>query len=119
MSHNYHPACGCSACCDEELADERRDEYIEDFSPAVAKSVAREAGFAATALNDLDENTRETVLADVGNFWTEFTASKDEEPDLAAVGARLWRLLTPHIEAAALEAARERVAADYDRSEAA
>ena len=26
MSHNYHPACGCAACCRKEDADRRADE---------------------------------------------------------------------------------------------
>lgn len=29
MSHAYHPSCGCSACCQVEEADERRDQLIE------------------------------------------------------------------------------------------
>jgi len=26
MAHNYHPACGCAACCRKEDADRRADE---------------------------------------------------------------------------------------------
>lgn len=27
-AHAYHPHCGCASCCDNEEADERRDDHI-------------------------------------------------------------------------------------------
>lgn len=113
------PAHEMSAEDRAEEADERRDEYIAEFSPAVAKQLVGSDDFAWSVLVGLSDEAKNSVLQDVGRFFTAFQNSHDSPDALAAIGCALWRDLKPHIEAAATEQAEEKIAADWDRSEAA
>lgn len=118
MSHNYHPQCGCASCCRTEEQEEARDEYIEDFAPAAAEKILGRECFAEGALNDLSDEVLAAFATDLGMFFERFhnaTTAADE----AAAGYDLYHALKPYIETAALEQAREEVAAEYDRAEAA
>lgn len=122
MTHAYHPACGCSACCDEELADERRGEYIEDFAPAVAKKLVGSEDFAADKLTDLASNPDVVrwILRDAGVFFERFHNTPEERAAaLLGIAGQLYRDLLPYIEAAAMEQAEMEVAAEYDQADAA
>lgn len=118
MPHAYHPACGCSACCDEELADERRDEYIDEYAPREALKLLGRESFAEGALNDLSDDVLAAFATDLGTFFERFH-NEETDAGMAAAGYDLYRRLKPYVEAAALEQAREDVAAEYDRLEAA
>lgn len=101
-----------------EEADERREEYIEDFAPVEAEKILGRECFAEGALNDLSNDVLAAFATDLGMFFERFhnaTTAADE----AAAGYDLYHALRPYIETAALEQAREEVAAEYDRAEAA
>ena len=118
MSHNYHQACGCAACSRTEEQEEARDEYIEDFAPVTAEKILGRECFAEGALNDLSNDVLAAFATDLGMFFERF----HNAPTFAAeadAGYYLYHALKPYIEAAALEQAREEVAAEYDRAEAA
>ena len=118
MSHNYHPHCGCDACGRTEEQEEARDEYIADFTPVTAEKILGRECFAEGALNDLSNDVLAAFATDLGMFFERFhnaTTAADE----AAAGYDLYHALRPYIEAAALDLAREEVAAEYDRAEAA
>jgi hypothetical protein len=119
MSHNYHPHCGCSGCCDVELADERRAEYIDQFAPPIAAKLIGSEDFAWGVLVDLSPEQKNWVLQDVGRFFERFHNAPDTPHDLAALAVSLHRELLPIIEAAATEQAEEEIAAEYDKEEAA
>lgn len=120
MAHNHHPHCGCAACCDVELADERRDEYIDQFAPEEAAKIIASDDFAWDALNDLGDDAASGVTQDVARFFERYHALREDDMTGAVVIARdLYLSLLPIIQAAADEQARDKVAAEYDRSEAA
>lgn len=118
MSHNYHSQCGCASCCRTEEQEEARDEYIEEYAPREALKLLGREGFAEGALNDLSADQLAEFATDLGTFFERFHNDKTDA-GMAAAGYDLYRRLKPHIEAAALEQAREDVAAEYDRLEAA
>ena len=118
MSHNYHQACGCAACSRTEEQEEARDEYIEDYAPREALKLLGRESFAEGALNDLSSEVLAGFATDLGTFFERFH-NATTRADEAAAGYDLYRALKPHIEAAALDQAREDVAAEYDRLEAA
>lgn len=89
-------------------ADERREEYIEDFAPVEAKKILGRECFAEGALNDLSNDVLAAFATDLGMFFERFhnaTTAADE----AAAGYDLYHALRPYIETAALEQS----AADY------
>ena len=117
-AHAYHPACGCSACCDDELADERRDDYIAQFSAPIAKRLLLDDDACWGYLTDLSEDAQRGVLEDAGRFFARFHEAQTDEA-MAQAGYTLYRSLLPYMEAAAKAQAESEVAADYDRMEAA
>lgn len=118
MSHNYHQACGCAACSRTEEQEEARDEYIEEYAPREALKLLGREGFAEGALNDLSYDQLAGFATDLGTFFERFH-NEETDAGMAAAGYDLYRRLKPYVEAAALEQAREDVAAEYDRLEAA
>ena len=118
MSHPYSYHCGCASCDRTEEADERRDEYIEDFAPTVAKSIVGRDDVQERAINGLGDNDKDTILADAFRFFGQFHAA-ETDAGMADAGYALYRMIKPYIEGAALEVAREEVAAEYDRKDAA
>lgn len=117
MSHNYHPHCGCASCDRTEEQEEARDEYIEDLAPRVAEKIVGRESFAEGALNDLSKDTLAEFATELGTFFEQFHNAKDSAGE-AAAGYALYRRLKPHVEAAALDLAKQEVAAEYDRAEA-
>jgi hypothetical protein len=117
--HNCHPHCGCAFCCDSEAADERRDEYIAEFSPAVAKRLVGSEDFARDTFSDLPEAAQGSILNDAARFFERFHNAKDDPSTRASIGVSFYRELLPYVEAAAKEQAETEVAAEYDRQEAA
>ena len=118
MTHAYHPACGCSACCDDEQADERRDDYIDQFAPAAAKALLCDESFAEGATNDLSNDVLASFATELGTFFAQYHGAADVHAE-AAAGYALYRTLKPYMEAAALDRAKDEVAEQYDRAEAA
>ena len=118
MGHNYHQACGCAACSRTEEQEEARDEYIEDYAPREALKLLGRESFAEGALNDLGYDQLAAFATDLGTFFERFH-NEETDAGMAAAGYDLYRRLKPYVEAAALEQAREDVAAEYDRLEAA
>ncbi len=117
-AHNYHPGCGCSDCCDSEADDERREEYIAEFAPAIAKRLVGAEDFAWDVLVDEPDGAKASILQDVGRFFERFHKANDDHT-LACIAGDLYRDLLPYVEAAAKEQAETEVAAEYDRSMAA
>lgn len=117
--HAYHPMCGCSQCDAQESDDERREEYIAEFAAPVAKQLIADEDFAADTLVDLSPAAKDSILRDVGSFFTRFQNSPDDPETLAAIGCWLWRELRPTIEETAKEQAATETATEYDRKVAA
>ena len=118
-SHPYSYACGCAQCCRTERDDERREEYIERFTPEEAKKLIGSEDFARDAFSDLPENQRGAILNDAARFFERFHNAHDDPSTLASIGVSLYRDLLPYVEAAATEQAEAKVAAEYDKQEAA
>jgi len=103
----------------QELADERRDEYIADSSPAVAKKLIGSENFARDTFSDLPVAAQGSILNDAARFFERFHNAHDDPSTLASIGVAFYRELLPYVEAAAKERAETEVAAEYDRSMAA
>lgn len=102
----------------QELAGERRDQYIADFAPAVAARILTDEDDCWGYAVDLSADAQADVMQEAGKFFARFHAAKDNDA-MAQAGHALYRLLLPYMEAAAKEQAESEVAAEYDRSMAA
>ena len=118
--HNYHPMCGCDACCREDEAaereQERREEYIAKFADA-AKLLADEDACEEYAA-DLSEDAARDVMREAGKFFARYHSGKDTTAE-AEAGFALYRALRPYMVAAAKEQAATEAADDYGRKVAA
>lgn len=111
--HNFDRQCGCAQCDRSEEADEAREEWIADKSPARAKALLSEPDFAWTAIGDLSRDVQCGFAEDLGAFFEAYHAG-NTDTELARAGHALYRTLKPYVEAAAAEQAQTEVAAEWD-----
>lgn len=119
MGHPYDYNCGCASCCRSERDDELRDEYIARFAPPIAKKLLGAEDFAWGALVDETEGAKASILQDAGRFFERSHNAHDDPSTLASIGVAFYRDLLPYVEAAAKAQAEAKVAAEYDKQEAA
>lgn len=119
-AHAYHHACGCSACCATEEADERadeleqlRDDAIAARVPALIAERKRDEDACWGALADLGDDDRRHLLENVGRFFARFERAPTDA-DMAMAGAELWRDLRPLIEAGLRDEAEADAGKEYD-----
>lgn len=111
--HNFDRHCGCDQCDRSEEADERREEWIADHTPARAKALLSEPDFAWTAIGELSRDVQCGFAEDLGRFFERYHVAATELGESEA-GYSLYLTLKPYVEAAATEQATTEVAAQYD-----
>lgn len=115
MSHNYHPHCGCSACCQQEEADERDDELLATYLPALTCCPdfigevalnAEECTAIAAAINAGDTMEAGRVFQAAVEREASEAIERRAEDSGATLGEAAERLFNLYKPAAAFDAAR-------------
>lgn len=119
MPHNYHPHCGCAACCDEEEAQERRDEAIEADTDELIGKWMRDPEAIRDCLLDTNDEGRESILNACERFFADVEAAEGDDANahIAAAAVALWKSLRPFVYAGLEDNARDDATRAYERAE--
>ncbi len=117
MAHGYN--CGCAACCDEEEAQERRDEAIEADTDELIGKWMRDPEAIRDCLLDTNDEGRESILNACERFFADVEAAEGDGANayIAAAAVALWKSLRPFVYAGLEGNAKDDATRAYERAE--